>query len=310
MNEPMQIQELRLFLEVAELGSFTKAAAQRQTVQSHISRQISELEKSCGAPLFRRTGRGVVLTEFGETVAQRARSWIQDSEELFATIRQTAKVPMGEVKIGVLPSAAHPLMTQVFTRLQAEYPRIRLNLREGQGNELDALLDTGSVDLAILFRYKRPTGQDEALLSTAQTFLVSAPGLALTQAPTVEFRRLQDLPLVLPRRPSHWRSVLDDAARGKGFNLTPAIEADSLRLQKEVLLANPNLCALLGPFSISDELRQGRLQAARLVQPDLRRYVTLARARHGHFTQAARVVSQLIRETAASWKGQIFPTAL
>lgn len=110
----MQIQDFRLFLEVAEAGSFTKVAAQRQTVQSHISRQIGNLEKTCGSPLFRRTGRGVVLTEFGQHVAHRVRGWIKDSEELFADIRQTSRVPMGEVRIGLLPSAAHPLMTQVF----------------------------------------------------------------------------------------------------------------------------------------------------------------------------------------------------
>ena len=62
----MNPNDFRLFLEVAELGSFTKVAAQRQTVQSHISRQIGELESACGGALFRRTGRGVVLTDLGQ----------------------------------------------------------------------------------------------------------------------------------------------------------------------------------------------------------------------------------------------------
>ena len=83
-------------------------------MQSHISRQISDLEKECGSPLFRRTGRGVVLTEFGEFVEKRARQWIRESEGFFADIKQSSKVPMGQVKVGILPSAAHPLMTQVF----------------------------------------------------------------------------------------------------------------------------------------------------------------------------------------------------
>ena len=108
----MQINNFRLFLEVAELGSLTKVAARRQTVQSHISRQISDLESECGGALFRRTGRGVVLTEFGHYVEKRVRQWIQQSDELFGDIQQSAKIPMGEVKIGILPSAAHPLMTQ------------------------------------------------------------------------------------------------------------------------------------------------------------------------------------------------------
>lgn len=301
----MQIQEFKLFIEVAEAGSFTKVAAQRQTVQSHISRQISELERQCGGPLFRRTGRGVALTEFGQHVAQRARLWIKDSEQLFADIRHTAQVPMGQVKLGILPSAAHPLMTQVFKRLGLEYPKIRLDVREGQGGELDAMLDAGSVDMAILFRYDKPGTADETLLASASTYLVSSPGLSLTHGESVEFRRLEGLPLVLPRRPAHWRAILDESARSKGFQLQAAVEADSLTMQKELVAAHKHLYALLGPFSFSKELRTGRLQAAKVVSPDLKRYVTLARPKQGQLTQASRIVAELITDTVAGWKGQL-----
>lgn len=301
----MQIQDFRLFIEVVELGSFTKVAARRQTVQSHISRQIGELEKACGGALFRRTGRGVALTEFGAHVERRVRLWLKECDDLFADIRQTATVPMGEVKIAILPSAAHPLMTHVFKRLQLEYPRITLSIREGQGGELDALLDSGSVDMAILFRFDKPSGQDESLLSTANTYLVSSPGLSLTRGDTVDFKRLDGLPLVLPRRPAHWRGILDETARSKGFHLQAAAEADSLYFQKELVAGNKQLYTLLGPFSMTEELQTGRLQVAKVVNPELKRYVTLAHPKQGALTQASRIVSRLIKETVGEWGGQL-----
>jgi len=301
----MQIQDFRLFLEVAELGSFTKVAAQRQTVQSHISRQISELERQCGAALFKRTGRGVALTEYGAHVAQRVRLWVNDTDALFADIRQTSKVPMGEVRLGILPSAAHPLMTRVYQRLQQDYPGISLNIREGQGGELDAMLDSGTVDMAILFRFDRPNTPDESLLATAGTLLVSSPGMPLTQGETVEFRRLEGLPLVLPRRPAHWRAILDETARSKGFSLNAVVEADSLTMQKELITEGSKLYALLGPFSVGKEVRAGRLQTARLVSPDLKRYVTLARPKQGQLTKASRIVSDLIRKIVQEWQGNL-----
>jgi LysR family nitrogen assimilation transcriptional regulator len=303
----MQINDFRLFLEVAELGSLTKVAAHRQTVQSHISRQISDLESECGAALFRRTGRGVVLTEYGQYVEKQVRRWIQQSDELFGDIKQTAKIPMGEVKVGILPSAAHPLMTQVFKQLHTEYPKIQLNIREGQGNELDALLDTGSVDMAILFRYEKPNGLDETLLTSASTYLVSSPGLSLTYGETVDFKRLEGLPLVLPRRGSHWRSILDETARSKGFQLQAEVEADSLKVQKEIIATNHHLYALLGPFSVDEELKVGKLQISKVVSPDLKRYVTLAMPKQGHITQAARIVGQVIKNTVKQWGQQLNP---
>jgi len=301
----MHINDFKLFLEVAELGSFTKVAAGRQTVQSHISRQISELERSCGGSLFRRTGRGVALTEFGQHVETKMRTWVKDSEELFADIQQTSKVPMGVVKIGVLPSAAHPLLTHVFKRLHAEYPKIRLNIREGQGGELDALLDTASVDLAILFRYQKPTGSDEFLLGTADTYLVFSPNLPQTFADKIDFKRLENLPLVLPRNSSHWRAILDETARSKGIHLSIVLEADSLRVQKETIAANPHLYALLGSFSIDEERRSGRLRATKIVNPELKRYVTLASPKQGLSTLATRIVAKIIKETVQEWGGQL-----
>jgi DNA-binding transcriptional LysR family regulator len=303
----MQINDFRLFLEVAELGSLTKVAANRQVAQSHISRQITDLENECGTLLFRRTGRGVVLTEYGQYVEKKVRQWIQQSDELFDDIQQTAKVPMGMVKVGILPSAAHPLMTQVFKKLRHQYPKIQLNIREGQGSELDALLETSSVDMAILFRHEKPNSPDETLLATASTYLVSCPGLSLTYGDTVDFKRLEGLPLVLPRKGSHWRSILDETALSKGFQLQSEVEADSLKVQKEIITTNQNLYALLGPFSVDEELRSGKLQSAKVISPDLKRYVTLATPKQGYITQASRIVSNAIKEIVKSWDNQLSP---
>ena len=98
---------------------------------------------------------------------------------------------------------------------------------------------------------------------------------------------------------------VDETARGKGFTLQAEVEADSLRVQKELVAHTDHLYSLLGPFSIADELRSGRLQAARIVNPECRRHVTLALPKQGQLTAASKVVSRLIQETVAAWGGQL-----
>ena len=259
----MNIASVQLFLEVAEAGSLNKVAARRQIVQSHVSRQISEFERQCGGRLFRRTGRGVELTELGRHAAARLRPWLQATEQLEQELRQESGQVMGEVRLGIIPSAAHPLTTQLFTELQAQHPAIRLNIIEAQGVELDKMLDSGTVDLAILFRLSKPKGSDERQLGVASTYLVSAPGDALTGRPTTDFSQLEGLRLVLPRRPSHWRTALDDTARSLGFRLSPVVEADSLIVQTELVARTPGLYAVLGPYSIAEDLKRQRVQASR-----------------------------------------------
>ena len=75
----MEYAAWKLFIDAAEFGSLSKVAAAYGTSQPHISRQISELEQECGGRLFHRTGRGVVLTEFGLRIAPKVRAWLASS---------------------------------------------------------------------------------------------------------------------------------------------------------------------------------------------------------------------------------------
>ncbi|KQW01324.1 LysR family transcriptional regulator [Rhizobacter sp. Root1221] len=301
----MNVNSVRVFLEVAEAGSLNKVAARRQTAQSHISRQVADFENDCGGLLFRRTGRGVVLTELGERAFARLRPWLQETERLGEELRAESGQVLGEVRVGIIPSAAHPLMTSLFEHLRSHHPGIRLSIAEGQGTELDAMLDGGAVDMAILFRFRRPSGGDERHLCVAHTYLVSAPGDELTLKPTLDFSRLEGLQLVLPRRPSHWRNALEETARSLAFKLEAAAEADSLTVQKELVARTPQLYSILGPFSVMAELQAGRLQASRLVRPDLTRHVTLALPKHGKQSPASRVVAEAIERLVESWGHQL-----
>lgn len=130
----MNLAAVRLFLEVAEAGSLSKVAARRQTVQSHVSRQITDFERSFGGRLFRRTGRGVELTELGERAAVKLRMWLQQTEQLEHELRSDSQQLMGDVRLGVIPSAAHPLVTRLFERLQAKHPGIRFDVEIGRAH--------------------------------------------------------------------------------------------------------------------------------------------------------------------------------
>ena len=73
-------------------------------------------------------------------------------EQLVNDVRDSAGTPIGRVRIGSLPSTAHPLVSTLYKRLKERYPLIQLAVREGQGAELETWLEDGSVDLAILYR--------------------------------------------------------------------------------------------------------------------------------------------------------------
>jgi DNA-binding transcriptional LysR family regulator len=289
----------KLFIEAAELGSLSKVAVAYGTSQPHISRQIGDLERQCGGRLFQRTGRGVVLTELGQRVAPKIRAWLSSTEQLVNDVRTSAGTPIGPVRIGSLPSTAHPLVTTLYYRLKKRYPLIQLSVREGQGAQLETWLEDGSVDLAILYRSSPSPKNGDTYLVETPTYLVGAEGDKVTSRPTVPFKALHDLPLVLFCRPSSWRNRLDQLSTEHGISLNVALEADSLSLQTHVV-ADGKIYALLGPYAIAAASRDYRLQSSRIVNPSVTRHVALAMSRHGELTLACRTVMQIAREIASS----------
>jgi LysR family transcriptional regulator, nitrogen assimilation regulatory protein len=281
----------KLFLDALELGSLSKTALLHGTSQPHVSRQINDLERRCGGRLFQRTGRGVVLTELGLRIAPRVRDWLASTAQLENEIHSAAAKPLGRVRLGIIPSVAHPLTTRLLRRLSERYPLIQLRIREGQGAQLENWLDEGSLDMAIVLRSGQADARNALALAQTDTYLVSARGDKRTSRPTVRFSELDNLPLVTFCRPSVWRDQIDHLAQDRGIKLNVQLEADSLAVQL-AMVAQDGLYALLGGYAIAQPLAQQEIQAARVVEPGIARHIALALARNGEITLAMRTVMQ------------------
>ena len=289
----------KLFIDAAELGSLSKVAVAYGTSQPHISRQVSELEQECGGRLFQRTGRGVVLTELGQRIAPKVRAWMASTEQLANDVRTSAGTPIGKVRLGSLPSTAHPLVSTLYRQLKERYPLIQLAVREGQGSQLETWLEDGSVDLAILYRTSGSPKNGDTYLVETSTYLVGAAGDSLTSRPTVRFSALHNLPLVLFCRPSSWRDYLEQISADHNVSLNVVLEADLLSLQTQIV-SEGGIYALLGPYAVAGATKNRRLQSSKLVDPVVTRHIALAMSRHGSLTLACRTVMQLAREIAKS----------
>jgi DNA-binding transcriptional LysR family regulator len=295
----VEYADWKLFIDAAELGSLSKVAVAYGTSQPHISRRIGELEQQCGGRLFQRTGRGVVLTELGQRIAPKVRAWLASSDQLANDVRASAGTPIGKVRIGSLPSTAHPLVSTLHRRLKERYPLIQLVVREGQGAQLETWLEDGNVDLAVLYRTSATPKNADTYLVETSTYLVSAAGDPLTSRPTVRFAKLHNLPLVHFCRPSSWRNHLEQIGAERGVSLNVALEADSLSLQTHIV-SEGGIYALLGPYAVAAASKDCRLQSSKLVDPVVTRHIALAMSRHGSPTLACRTVMEMTREIAKS----------
>lgn len=299
---PMDHARWRLFIDAVELGSLSRVAAVRGTSQPQVSRRLGELERHCGERLFQRTGRGVVPTAFGQRIAPQVRAWLDSTEQLEGEIRGAAGKPQGRVRLGTIPSLAHPFLSGLYNRLRQRHPLVSLAVRDGQGAQLERWLDDGSLDLAILLRSGRPETVDALVLAETQTYVVGAPGDRLTARPTVSFDALDRLPLVAFCRPSGWRDRLDQLARERGVRLQVVLEADSIALQLGIVEQGAAY-ALLGAYAVDAAARARRVRVARLTDPPVVRHIALDVARAGVLSPAMRVVMQEVQTMARELRG-------
>jgi LysR family nitrogen assimilation transcriptional regulator len=286
------LQQWRMFLAIAELGSLTRAAQFLDSNPSLLSRQLNALERQCGARLFNRTGRGVELSEVGTHLFPQVKRLLSDAEMLENEIRGVAREPSGRVTLGLLPSISMPLVGRLFAEIRNRYPAINLKVFEGSTGQVDEWLADLRVDIAILYRYGSSLPSMEEPLAVVDSYLIGAPGDELTANPEVRFDALNDLPFALPGVPNGLRTALEVMARQHHIRLAPVIEADSLPVQKH-LVASERLYTVLPLHAVWNEVAEKRLQAAKIIDPPFQRTISMAMSKSKGPGRAVSAVASL-----------------
>jgi DNA-binding transcriptional LysR family regulator len=276
----------RVLLSVVEAGSLSKAALVLSMPQSMVSRAIAQLERESGERLFVRTGRGALPTEFATQLLPRLARLVADADALVEGMRSARGQPMGDVRLGLLPSAVRRFAGPLASAVRERLPGVRLHLVEGASATLEEQLREGRLDMAVVLREESASLRDEPLLARVPLHLIGPRGDALLASGQIELARLSGLPLVLPARPHLLRARLDRLAAEHGLHLQIACEADSVQLQYEVAAAGAGYAIASVGAGVHDE----RFAAARIVRPELERFVVLAESPRRPHTRATREV--------------------
>ena len=143
------LDQLQMFVAVAEAGSFSAAARQLNRAQSVVSYTISNLESQLQLVLFDRQGRQPVLTVVGKAMLEDARRIIAELDNLRARSKALSEGLEGEVRLAISVMVPDAALTETLGHFQREFPTVMLRLQFGTPHLVSRLLDRGAVDLAI-----------------------------------------------------------------------------------------------------------------------------------------------------------------
>ena len=231
----MDLKLLRHFLRIAELESFTKAAAVLHIAQPALSRQIGQLERELGVRLFTRTERGVHLTEAGLLFRQRAAGLLDDFQRLRHEVSLLADEPAGELTLGVPPSMHDTITLPLVRAYRERFPRVLLRLVEGLSVTLNEGVHTGKLDLAIVSASEPRAALTHTPLVREALFLVGARAGRARPTPTLAVEALAGLPLILTLKPNVLRGIVEEAFKRARLDFRPKLETNSIALMLDLV---------------------------------------------------------------------------
>jgi DNA-binding transcriptional LysR family regulator len=213
------IDVLRSFALGVELGSFAQAAERLNRSTSAVSAQLKKLEQQAGAPLLRKAGRRLALTETGETMLGYARRMLELNDEAAAAVRG---VPLeGRVRLGLQEDFGEQLLPAVLGRFARAHPKLRVEARIARNAELLAGVARGKLDLALAWDADGSSAEAERIARMPMRWIAPA-ALPLTR------RKPEPVPLVLLDPPCLVRSAAIAALDRAGISWRIAFSSASL----------------------------------------------------------------------------------
>ncbi|UHC14711.1 LysR substrate-binding domain-containing protein [Methylobacterium currus] len=192
---------LRSFVTGMELGSFAKAADRLGRSTSAVSAQIKKLEDQAGTAIFRKAGRGLALTEAGETMLSYARRLLDLNDE--AAIAVQGLAAEGLVRVGMQEDFGEVLLPKVLGRFARAHPKVRIDALVGRKGDLMERIGKGRLDLAIAW------DDGAATASTHKNDIATVPvgWIGPTEAPASIHAGTEPLPLIAYSDGCWFRSI-------------------------------------------------------------------------------------------------------
>lgn len=278
----MTLDQLRIFIAVAEREHVTQAAAALNLTQSAVSAAVAALEERHALQLFDRVGRRIVLTEAGRLFLDEARAVLARAAQAERLLDDLAGLRRGTLRLGASQTVANYWLPPLMHRFRADHPGIDLKLVTGNTAEVARLVHDARVDLGFV-----EGGIDDAALAVRalpgdDLALVVAPGHDWSRRPPAGATDLKSGSWVLREPGSGTRAVLDDVLARQGLtpgDLDVVLELPSNEAVRTAVEAGAG-AAILSTLVVQPSLASGRLLRLPFDLPPRPFHVLRHRERH------------------------------
>lgn len=290
----MHLVTFRIFRDIVDSGSFSKAAGMNHISQSAVSQQIRAMEDTLGARLLDRTGRRIQLTPEGEVAYTKAQELLQMYDRMCEEIRGIKHRVQGTIRLATVYSVGLHELPPYSRQFLSRYPQVSLKVAFCKSEEVYEQVIEGSVDLGLV-AFPSSSAQVEVVpFRTDRLALVCAPSHPLAQRSQVTLSDLSGMSFVAfePHFPT--RRVIDLELANLGVTVNVVLELDNIETLKQAIEVNTGV-SILPRSAVQPELERGTLALVALTEPDLDRSLGILVRRGRTLTPTIKAFLEMLR---------------
>lgn len=228
MRINFELNDLRAFLAVLDLGGFHRAAEHLGMSQPALSRRVQTLEQMVGAPLLERTTRRLAPTTVGASFAPLARRLLDDFEDSLLSMTGLGERQGGHITLACVPTATFYFLPRAIERFNAIYPHIRFRILDLSSNDGLQSVSRGEAEFGINLAGASEAGLTFTPMIDDLFVLACRRDHPLASETQLSWRQLQGYTLIGVSRASGNRTILESALVKQDVRLTFQYEVNHL----------------------------------------------------------------------------------
>jgi DNA-binding transcriptional LysR family regulator len=297
----MELNQLKTFITIAKVGSFTKAAEVLDYAQSSVSGQIRALEEELETRLFERLGREVDLTEDGRRLLDYAEQLLRLAEETRTTVSGHS-VPKGTLTIGAPETICIFRLPSLLQEYRRRYPNVKLILKQGSCRDIYIWLQKNLIDLAFLLDtpIDIPVFITEQLMHEKMTVIANANHRLLKKVSVDSIDLAGEDLILIEEDGCCYRSPFEAQLVESGIQLGSVQEFGSVELIKRCVASGLGI-SILPQIAVEREIASGELVDLHWQTQDFNIYTQMLYRRDKWLSPALSAMIQLARDQSGKW---------
>ena len=231
----MQIESLKLFCDLAETTSFTKAAKINGVTQSAVSQQISSLETKFDAVLIERSKKKFTLTNEGNTLYKYSKQIIQTYDELRHKIQEIQNVVTGTIKVVTIYSIGLHELPPYLKKFLKKHPTVNVSVEYRRATQLYEDIVTGMADIGLVAYPQKDPRLQVTSLAEDMLVLICHPDHPLAQQPKVKLSEIASHKFIAFEPDIPTRRAIDKILRDRNVEVDHAMEFDNIETVKRAV---------------------------------------------------------------------------